>query len=74
MRIEKLTNEKIKIMLSKEDISKVDLSIHDFLADKDIDKDKKGFDPRKLLKPGAEAIKNKTIELMKQFGSYQKAE
>lgn len=44
------------------------------LADKDIDKDKKGFDPRKLLKPGAEAIKNKTIELMKQFGSYQKAE
>ena len=44
------------------------------LAGKDIDKAKKGFDPRKLLKPGAEAITAKTIELMKEFGSYQKAE
>lgn len=34
----------------------------------------KGFDPRKLLLPGAEAIKATTIEKMKLFGSVGKAE
>lgn len=34
----------------------------------------KGYDPRKLLKPGADAIKDKVISMMKQFGSYGKAE
>ena len=34
MRIEKLTNEKIKIFISKDDINKVDISIHDFAYDK----------------------------------------
>ena len=33
----------------------------------------KGYDPRKLLKPGAEAITAKTIELIKAFGSDNKA-
>ncbi len=33
----------------------------------------KGYDPRKLLAPGAKAITEKTIELMKQFGSADKA-
>ena len=42
-------------------------------AGKDLDKDKKGFDPRKLLKPGCEAIKAKVIEIVKNFGSYGKA-
>lgn len=36
MKIEKLTNEKIKIILSKDDINKVDISIHDFVDDKDV--------------------------------------
>ncbi len=40
---------------------------------KDLDKDKKGFDPRKLLKPGCEAIKEKVIDIVKNFGSYGKA-
>jgi fructose-bisphosphate aldolase class II len=34
----------------------------------------KGFDPRKLLLPGAEAIKATTIEKMELFGSVGKAE
>lgn len=38
------------------------------------DKEKKGFDPRKLLKPGAEAIVEKVKEKMKLFGSVGKAE
>ena len=42
-------------------------------AGKDLDKDKKGFDPRKLLKPGCEAIKTKVVEIVKNFGSYGKA-
>lgn len=42
-------------------------------AGKDLDADKKGFDPRKLLKPGCEAIKEKVIEIVKNFGSYGKA-
>ena len=34
----------------------------------------KGYDPRKLLKPGCDAIKDKVTSLMKEFGSYGKAE
>lgn len=33
----------------------------------------KGYDPRKLLKPGADAIKAKVIAMMNQFGSAGKA-
>ena len=33
----------------------------------------KGFDPRKLLKPGADAIVTKVIEMVNQFGSADKA-
>ena len=33
----------------------------------------KGYDPRKLLKPGADAMKEKVIAMMKEFGSYGKA-
>ena len=33
------------------------------------DLDGKGYDPRKLLKPGRDAIKDRTKELMLQFGS-----
>jgi fructose-bisphosphate aldolase class II len=39
----------------------------------DLDQAKKGFDPRKLLKPGTEAIKNTCIEKFKIFGSLGKA-
>ena len=38
------------------------------------DQEGKGYDPRKLLKPGAEAIVTKTKELMEAFGSAGKAE
>ena len=38
------------------------------------DQEGKGYDPRKLLKPGAEAIVAKTKELMVAFGSAGKAE
>ena len=34
-----------------------------------LDKEGKGYDPRKLLKPGREAIKARTEELIKEFGS-----
>lgn len=34
----------------------------------------KGYDPRKLLKPGCNAIKDKVTSMMKEFGSYGKAE
>ena len=34
-----------------------------------LDKQGKGYDPRKLLKPGREAIKARTEELIKEFGS-----
>ena len=37
------------------------------------DQQGKGFDPRKLLAPGAEAIKAKVAEKMKLFGSVGKA-
>lgn len=40
---------------------------------KDLDKKAKGFDPRKLLKPGYEAIKAKVIEKITMFGSKDKA-
>jgi len=33
----------------------------------------KGYDPRKLLKPGCDAIIAKTVELIKAFGSENKA-
>lgn len=42
-------------------------------AKKDLDKKAKGFDPRKLLKPGYEAIKAKVIEKITMFGSKNKA-
>lgn len=38
------------------------------------DQEGKGYDPRKLLKPGADAIKDKVVAMMKQFGSFGKAE
>ena len=34
-----------------------------------LDQQDKGYDPRKLLKPGREAIKERTEELIKEFGS-----
>ena len=34
----------------------------------------KGYDPRKLMKPGCYAIKDKVTSMMKEFGSYGKAE
>lgn len=37
------------------------------------DQQGKGFDPRKLLKPGADAIVAKVIEMVNQFGSANKA-
>lgn len=40
---------------------------------KDLDKKAKGFDPRKLLKPGVEAIKAIVIDKIKMFGSENKA-
>lgn len=42
-------------------------------AKKDLDLNGKGFDPRKLLKPGTEAIKQTCLEKFKLFGSIQKA-
>ena len=41
---------------------------------KDLDTVAKGYDPRKLLKPGCDAITDKVIEMVKVFGSYGKAE
>ena len=38
------------------------------------DMEGKGYDPRKLLKPGCDAIKDKVTSMMKEFGSYGKAE
>jgi fructose-bisphosphate aldolase class II len=40
---------------------------------KDLDLDAKGFDPRKLLKPGTQAIIDKVTEKMEIFGSINKA-
>jgi len=42
-------------------------------AGKDQDTKGKGFDPRKLLKPGCEAIKAKVLEKIAMFGSANKA-
>lgn len=44
-----------------------------FEAKHDLDTVKKGFDPRKLLKPGTEAIKQTVIEKLTLFGSLGKA-
>lgn len=41
--------------------------------EKDLDKKAKGFDPRKLLAPGTEAIKKTSLEKFKIFGSLNKA-
>jgi fructose-bisphosphate aldolase class II len=49
-------------------------AIRQYIEDKkDLDTKAKGFDPRKLLKPGIEAIKNKCIEKFKVFSSIGKA-
>ena len=37
------------------------------------DKEGKGYDPRKLMKPGAEAVTKKVVELCEAFGSANKA-
>ncbi|MEG0468498.1 MAG: class II fructose-bisphosphate aldolase, partial [Longicatena sp.] len=37
------------------------------------DQEGKGYDPRKLLKPGADAIQAKVTAMMKEFGSTGKA-
>lgn len=37
------------------------------------DKEGKGYDPRKLLKPGADAVTKKVVELCEAFGSANKA-
>lgn len=42
-------------------------------ANNDLNKETKGFDPRKLLKPGVEAIKIIVLEKIKMFGSENKA-
>ena len=42
-------------------------------AKQDLDKKAKGFDPRKLLKPGTEAIKQTVLAKIKMFGSENKA-
>ena len=42
-------------------------------AGKDLDLKGKGFDPRKLLKPGVEAIKEKVTLILKEFGAFGKA-
>ena len=41
--------------------------------EENMDRQKKGFDPRKVLKPGFEAIKEKVKEKMELFGSINKA-
>ena len=41
--------------------------------EENLDQQKKGFDPRKVLKPGFEAIKAKVKEKMEIFGSIDKA-
>lgn len=42
-------------------------------AKKDLDKKGKGFDPRKLLKPGTEAIKKTVLDKIQMFGSNNRA-
>lgn len=43
------------------------------LAGKDLEVHKKGYDPRRLLKPGFEAMKAKAIEKFKLFGAIGRA-
>lgn len=45
-----------------------------FVEKRDLDSKNNGYDIRKILKPGYEAIKQKVIELIKIFGSLGKAE
>ena len=47
------------------------MKIRTWMVDKDLEG--KGFDPRKLLAPGAEAIKATVKEKMELFGSVGKA-
>ena len=53
-------------------ISSLRLTRKYFEAGKDLEG--KGFDPRKLLAPGAEAIKDMVITKIKLFGSEGKAD
>jgi fructose-bisphosphate aldolase class II len=49
-------------------------AIRNYIIDgKDLDLNNKGYDPRMILKPGTEAIKEKCIEKFKLFGSFNKA-
>lgn len=49
-------------------------AVRKYIEDKkDLDKKAKGFDPRKLLKPGVEAIKETVLEKIRMFGSENKA-
>ena len=47
-------------------------AVHDYFA-AGKDTQGKGYDPRKVLKPGRDAIVERTKELMEQFGSVNKA-
>ena len=47
-------------------------AVHDYFA-AGKDTQGKGYDPRKVLKPGRDAIVERTKELMEQFGSLNKA-
>ena len=47
-------------------------AVHDYFA-AGKDTQGKGYDPRKVLKPGRDAIVERTTELMEQFGSLNKA-
>jgi fructose-bisphosphate aldolase class II len=49
-------------------------ALRKYIADnKDLDTRNKGFDPRKVLKPGIENIKKKCIEKFTMFGCLNKA-
>ncbi|ASP28739.1 fructose-bisphosphate aldolase [Spiroplasma corruscae] len=69
----------IKLGISKINVNtELQLSFRDatrkyILEGKDLDDNKKGFDPRKLLAPGANAIKETFMELTKWFGCQGKA-
>ena len=64
MKIEKLTNEKIKIILSKDDINKVDISINDFLDDKDVSQN--------ILNYILEKAEKEIVRIEKQRGNHYK--
>ena len=50
------------------------LTLHVNISKQEKDLEGKGFDPRKLLAPGAEAIKDMVITKIKLFGSEGKAD